>query len=1158
MSAKEIRSNKLRLIKRSAALLGGLLLSVFLSAWFLLATEVGTRWIVATALSRAQSEASPGSPRLSLAASQVSGTLLHGVRAKGFTGDYGDSRLVLSDINLELGLAQILKGTLSVRRLEATASIPGPATDSEGFVVASLSGALDIAALNRFLAGEPDEQDAAAVAPIALTIDWRAENLAALEPLRASLDPASTEAVLQGSATISGGFNELAVTHDLRSPLRLHSTGTVALAPLDYAFVHGLDSLTISRAEQPLGLGPSTLATRGNAQELVLELALTSAPDAANREPSELAGSLRFDLDTLRASYALTVSDPDAFVPELSPFSLTNLRLRGGVTSGEVTSFTVDELTTLIEATPLNASAIGHFSDGEITLQDLQLATAGNRLTLSGRSGEALQLNFDLEVSDWSEFIPGARGELSARGSVAGKAQAPTTNVSVSAAGLGYAGYGLDELAVDLILEPTQDTDQIAATFTALDVTLPNAELGPIDISGKAEGTLGSHVASIVVASPIAQAEATFNGGFIAEDFAQAANSLLQPAGSSLLSEWNGSLTTARISYEPADLVLVQETAAPLVIQSAERSLNNSCWRLDTARACLDLNASSNALDASLAINDLTWETLVKIPEVAALSVGLEADSFAGKLDGSARAHLPQDGSPKIDFEAALRDTYFRLNLDSDTFSVREASLAATLDTGDWRLDSAWRVGRQAGEDAQEEAVADMGARIELTGDGELGGSITARALTLEWGSALVPQLDTMAGAFSTQLDLGGTLTAPTFSGNAELSNATATASLVGITLNEINASLRVDEDGALALTANAQSGNGRLDAALNAEGLFALLSPEALERSETAPRFEATLTGNDFLIYDTDQAKVSVSPTLLVTSAERQLTYSGSVLLSTLELTPSSLPAGAIDVSGDAVIVGDDTSSLVSEQYSLLDAFSAAGSGGELVIELGDAAHLEGFGINTGLEGELTLRETNGRSLRAYGELGLTDGNYELYGQKLAIQQGRFSFLGAIDNPGIDVRAVREIESQTVGVQMSGTLKSINSTLFSSPNLSETDIVAMLATGRPFATIGQRDQGAMLGTLASLGLERNQALTNQIRSGLGLDELSLETEDGLDNSVLTVGKYLTPKLFARYGVGLFDSRSKVSMDYTLTERLKLKAESGAQQSVDVVYAVEK
>ena len=57
---------------------------------------------------------------------------------------------------------------------------------------------------------------------------------------------------------------------------------------------------------------------------------------------------------------------------------------------------------------------------------------------------------------------------------------------------------------------------------------------------------------------------------------------------------------------------------------------------------------------------------------------------------------------------------------------------------------------------------------------------------------------------------------------------------------------------------------------------------------------------------------------------------------------------------------------------------------------------------------------------------------------------------------------------------------------------------------------------------------------------------------------MLTVGKYLTPNLFARYGVGIFDSSSKVNLDYTLNDRLKLKAESGTQQSVDLVYSVEK
>lgn len=173
----------------------------------------------------------------------------------------------------------------------------------------------------------------------------------------------------------------------------------------------------------------------------------------------------------------------------------------------------------------------------------------------------------------------------------------------------------------------------------------------------------------------------------------------------------------------------------------------------------------------------------------------------------------------------------------------------------------------------------------------------------------------------------------------------------------------------------------------------------------------------------------------------------------------------------------------------------------GQLVVELGDDASIAGFGIDTRLAGSLRLQRGDNQSNLAYGELSLLDGTCELYGQSLAIRQGRFVFLGALDNPGVNVRAVRQINEQTVGVQMGGTLKSMNSNLFSSPNLSETDILAMLATGRPFA---------------SLGLERNSGLTNQIRSGLGLDELSIDTKDTLNNSVLTVGKYLTPNLFAR------------------------------------------
>ena len=321
-------------------------------------------------------------------------------------------------------------------------------------------------------------------------------------------------------------------------------------------------------------------------------------------------------------------------------------------------------------------------------------------------------------------------------------------------------------------------------------------------------------------------------------------------------------------------------------------------------------------------------------------------------------------------------------------------------------------------------------------------------------------------------------------------------------------------------------------------------------------PRGEATVRGNDFLIVDNDTLRATASPSFTVLADGGALHYYGDVTIPELKITLSELPPNAIDISSDTVLVEVREES--DKPLSLLERATQKGITGELVLALGDEASIEGFGIDTRLDGRLRLERGQNQSNLAYGELSLSEGTYTLCGQSLAIRQGRFVFLGALDNPGIDVRAVREINEQTVGVQMGGTLKNMNSTLFSSPNLSETDILAMLATGRPFASIGQRDQGALLGTLASLGLERNSGLTNQIRSSLGLDELAIDTKDTLNNSVLTVGKYLTPNLFARYGVGIFDNSSKVNLDYTLNDRLKLKAESGTQQSVDLVYSVEK
>ena len=53
------------------------------------------------------------------------------------------------------------------------------------------------------------------------------------------------------------------------------------------------------------------------------------------------------------------------------------------------------------------------------------------------------------------------------------------------------------------------------------------------------------------------------------------------------------------------------------------------------------------------------------------------------------------------------------------------------------------------------------------------------------------------------------------------------------------------------------------------------------------------------------------------------------------------------------------------------------------------------------------------------------------------------------------------------------------------------------------------------------------------------------------------LGKYITPRIFIRYAVGLFETENSLAIDYTMTERIKLQATSGESQSIDVTYTVE-
>ncbi|HBX38500.1 MAG TPA: hypothetical protein DEG76_14970 [Pseudohongiella sp.] len=112
--------------------------------------------------------------------------------------------------------------------------------------------------------------------------------------------------------------------------------------------------------------------------------------------------------------------------------------------------------------------------------------------------------------------------------------------------------------------------------------------------------------------------------------------------------------------------------------------------------------------------------------------------------------------------------------------------------------------------------------------------------------------------------------------------------------------------------------------------------------------------------------------------------------------------------------------------------------------------------------------------------------------------------------------------------------------------------------TGRPMSEIGtEQDGNALVGAATSLGINQTQGIVTQIQDQLGLDTLSIDSRGDVSDSSLMLGKYITPRIFVRYAVGLFETESSLAIEYTVNDRVKLEATSGQSQSIDLTYTVE-
>lgn len=257
--------------------------------------------------------------------------------------------------------------------------------------------------------------------------------------------------------------------------------------------------------------------------------------------------------------------------------------------------------------------------------------------------------------------------------------------------------------------------------------------------------------------------------------------------------------------------------------------------------------------------------------------------------------------------------------------------------------------------------------------------------------------------------------------------------------------------------------------------------------------------------------------------------------------------------LSNDVIVVGrekKETKPLTMKLHMQLD------------IDLGDNLMFRGYGLESRLAGKLRLRATPNMQLAASGTINTEEGEYKAYGQKLEIERGVLSFQGPIDNPKLDILAVRRNQAVEAGVQVKGSAYSPQVSLYSEPNVPDSEKISWLLFGHGADSMEKSDGALALQLLNSLAANggNGQGLTDEIFGNLGIDEVgykSKEEANGTTTQVVTVSKRLTKTLRVALEKSFNGLSDAVNFTLQLSRNWSVVSRIGVDQSsVDVKYTL--
>ncbi|EPN39779.1 translocation/assembly module TamB domain-containing protein, partial [Pseudomonas syringae] len=302
----------------------------------------------------------------------------------------------------------------------------------------------------------------------------------------------------------------------------------------------------------------------------------------------------------------------------------------------------------------------------------------------------------------------------------------------------------------------------------------------------------------------------------------------------------------------------------------------------------------------------------------------------------------------------------------------------------------------------------------------------------------------------------------------------------------------------------------------------------------------DVSLKGSRLPINVEPYAAVEAAPDLKISMQGERLAISGKVLVPKGAITVRELPPSTVKLSGDTVIVGQQTEEGAPPLAVAMD----------INVEVGqEKLSFSGFGLTANLVGRVHI----GDNLDTRGELNLNDGRYRAYGQRLTIRKARLLFAGPVDQPYLDIEAIRQTDEVIAGIRLTGSAEQPTTEVFSEPAMSQEQALSYLVMGRPLSTSGE-DNNMVAQAALALGVAGSSSTTGKLADNLGIKDFELDTSGTGDKTNVVASGKITEKLSLRYGVGVFEPANTIALRYLLSKRVYLEAASGVASSLDIFY----